>query len=261
MLLAIDVGNTETVCGLYEDEKLTAHWRLSSKIPRTPDECWIFLKMWCEASGFSLLNIKGVIISSVVPSLTTVFRKMSEKHLQLQPLVVTAEMDTGLTILYDTPRTVGADRICNAVAGYTHYGGPLIIVDFGTATTFDVVSEKGEYLGGAIALGLMDASQELHRIAAKLPRVDLTFPPFIVGKTTEMSIQAGIMWGTVALVDGMINRIISEMKWENTQIIATGGVASSIVKKLNRIKIVEPFLTLEGMRLIFQRYEKKNRRN
>ncbi len=262
MLLVIDVGNTETVCGLYREEKLAAHWRLSSKIPRTSDECWIFLKMWCEASGFSLSDLKGIVISSVVPSLTAVFRKMSEKHLNLQPLIVSAEIDTELTILYDTPRTVGADRICNAVAGYAHHGGPLIIVDFGTATTFDVVSEKGEYLGGAIALGLMDASQELHRIAAKLPRVDLAFPPFIVGKTTEMSIQAGIMWGTVALVDGMINRIISEMGWKNTQIVATGGVASIIVEKLDRIKIVEPFLTLEGMRLIFQRYEhKKNRRN
>ena len=253
MLLVVDVGNTETVLGLYDGENLRDHWRLSSQPNRTSDESCILLKTWCENSGFSLSRIEGVVISSVVPSLTAVFEDVSRRHLGLEPLVITAETETGLKILYDTPRTVGADRICNAVAGYARYGGPLIVVDFGTATTFDVVSEKGEYLGGVIALGIRGVSQELHRLAAKLPKVDLAFSPTVVGKTTEASIQSGIMWGTVALVDGVVNRIIEEMEWQTVRVVATGGMASMIAEKSQQIQLVEPFLTLEGMRLIFQR--------
>lgn len=257
MLLVVDIGNTETVIGLYDEEKLRTHWRLSSQPRRTSDECWVLLKMWFETQGFSLSDVKDFIICSVVPSLTAVFVEVSQKHLGIESLVVTAEMDTGLRILYDTPRAVGADRICNAMAGYALHGGPLIIVDFGTATTFDVISERGEYLGGVIALGLMSASQELHRLAAKLPKVDLHFPPFVVGKTTEMSMQSGIMWGTVALVDGMIEKISREMEWENVHVVATGGVAPLVVERSEKIQVIEPFLTLEGMRLIFQRSNRK----
>jgi len=253
MLLVIDVGNTEIVFGLYKKENLQAHWRLSSKNHRTADECWILLTMWCNARNIRLSEVEGVVISSVVPSMTNVFIEVSRNHLGLEPLVVTAETNTGLKILYDTPRTVGSDRICNAVAGYAHYNGPLIVVDFGTATTFDVISKQGEYLGGVIALGLMGISQELHRLAAKLPKVDLVFPSSVVGKTTESSIQSGIMWGTVSLVDGMIDRITQEMGWKNTSVIATGGIAPFVVEKSIKIQQVEPFLTLEGMRLIFHR--------
>lgn len=253
MLLVIDVGNTETVFGLYEEENLRAHWRLSSRMYRTSDECWIQIRMWCEARGLSISTIEGMVICSVVPSLTAVFREVSTGHFGIEPLVVTAETDTGLRILYDTPRAVGADRICNAVAGYAQYGGPLIVVDFGTTTTFDVVSEEEEYLGGVIALGVLSASQELHRLAAKLPRVDVVFPPLVVGKTTETSMQSGIMWGTVALVDGMVDRIVGEMGWKTFQVVATGGAASLLAEKSERIQTVEPFLTLEGMRLIYQR--------
>jgi type III pantothenate kinase len=253
MLLVVDIGNTETVLGLYDEENLRAHWRLSSKQHRTSDECWILVKIWCETDGFSLSDVKHFVICSVVPSLTAVYVEVSQKHLGIEPLVITAEMDTGLRVLYDTPRAVGADRICNAVAGYVLHGGPLIIVDFGTATTFDVISERGEYLGGVIALGLMSASQELHRLAAKLPKVDLRFPPFVVGKTTEMSMQSGIMWGTVALVDGMVGKISQEMEWKNVHVVATGGVAPLVVEESEKIQVIEPFLTLEGMRLIFQR--------
>ncbi|MCJ7811973.1 type III pantothenate kinase [bacterium] len=258
MLLVVDIGNTETVLGLYEKDVLKAHWRLSSQGYRTSDECWILLNMWCESSGMTLSSIKGVVISSVVPFLTSVFEEISRNHIGIEPLSITAEIDTGLRILYETPRTVGADRICNAVAGYTHYGGPLIVVDFGTATTFDVVSEKGEYIGGVIALGLTGASQELHRVAAKLPRVDLIFPPFVVGKTTETSMQSGIMWGTVVLVDGVVNKIIAEMGWNKVGIIATGGLSSLVAVKSQTIQKIDPFLTLEGMRLIFKRLSRRH---
>jgi len=257
MLLVIDIGNTVIILGLYEKENLKSHWKLSSKMPRTSDECWILLKMWCETQGFFLTEIEGVVISSVVPSLTTVFKELSRNHLDIEPLVVDSNTDTGLKILYDTPRTVGADRICNAVAGYILHGGPLIIVDFGTATTFDVVSENGDYEGGIIALGLMGASHELHRLAAKLPRVDLVFPPSTVGRTTEESMQSGIMYGTVALVDGMVDRIVQEMSWNAVRVIATGGMAPMVFEQSERIELVEPFLTLEGMKIVYQRYCQK----
>ena len=250
----VDIGNTVTVVGLYDHENLKSHWKLSSKISRTSDECWILLRAWCEANGFILTEMEGLVISSVVPSLTAVFMELSRNHLDLEPLVVTADTDTGLKIQYDTPRTVGADRICNAVAGYILHGVPLIVVDFGTATTFDVVSQSGDYVGGVIALGLMSASSELNRLAAKLPRVDLHFPDNVVGRTTEESMQSGIMYGTVSLVDGMVDRIIGEMGWDEVRIIATGGMAPMVIEKSKRIEIVEPFLTLEGMKLIYQRY-------
>lgn len=256
MLLVIDIGNTETSIGLYRGEKLKAHWRLSSRSPRTADECWILLKTWCETLGIRLDEIEGVVISSVVPSLTVVFEAVSKNRLGREPITVSAETDTGLVILYDSPRTVGADRICNAVAGYVYHGSPLIVVDFGTSTTFDVISERGEYLGGVIALGLMGASQELHRLAAKLPRVDLDFPPFVVGRTTETSIQSGIMWGTIAMVDGMVDKIQKEMGWNRFKVVATGGAAPLVVEKSERIQQMEPFLTLEGMRLIYDRIRK-----
>jgi type III pantothenate kinase len=253
MLFVIDIGNTETVIGLFIKEDLKSHWRLASRIHRTADEYWIFIKAWCDEEGYSLSGLEGVVISSVVPTLTELFSKIVRIRLGLEPLIVQADSDTGLRNCYDIPSMVGADRICNAVAGYTRFGGPLIVVDFGTATTFDVVSGKGDYLGGIISLGLKGASQELHRIAAKLPRVELVFPPRIVGTRTETSIQSGIMWGTVALVDGMINKIQKEMNWSDVQVVATGGVAETVVEKSERIKIVEPFLTLYGMKIIYQR--------
>jgi len=259
MLLVIDVGNTETVFGIYQNEELIAYWRLSSKNQRTADECWIILKMWCETQSLSILDINGIVISSVVPLLASIFKEMSVRYLKLEPLIVSSSTNTGIEILYDTPRTVGADRICNAVAGFSHFGGPLIVVDFGTATTFDVISKNGKYLGGVIALGLKGASEELHRISAKLPRVDLEFPAFVVGKTTETSMQSGILWGTVALIDGMVEKIMNEMKWKNPKIIATGGIAPVLIEKSERIEHVEPHLTLEGMRLIYKRYSKKSK--
>ena len=252
MILVVDIGNTETVVGVYEETVLRAYWRLSSKLPRTSDECWTLIRSWCDAEDLNIAKFDGFIISSVVPSLTAVFRDVAVRYIDVDPIVINSDTHTGLRLLYDTPQTVGADRICNAVAAYALYNGPVIVVDFGTATTFDVISKNGEYLGGAISLGVMGASHELHRLAAKLPRVDLEFPPAVVGKTTESSIQSGILWGTVALVDGMIERITKEMGWKSVEVVATGGMAPMIVDKSRRINIVEPILTLEGMRMIFQ---------
>jgi type III pantothenate kinase len=257
MLLVIDVGNTETVFGLYEGDVLKTTWRLSSHVNRTADESWILLKMWCESHNIRSGGIKGVVISSVVPNLTSVFSDMASRHLKIDPLIVSAETDTGLTILYDSPRMVGADRICNAVGGITKFGPPLIVVDFGTATTFDVISEKNEYIGGLICLGLKGASHELHRVAAKLPKVDLVFPSKVVGRNTETSIQAGIMWGTAIMVDGLVDRIASELGYPSLKVVATGGMAVLIVSKSKRIQYIEPFLTLEGMRIIYQRVASK----
>jgi len=252
-LLAIDIGNTEMVIGLMHGQSITAHWRYSSKAPRTADECYILLREGFESKGFSLENIEGVVISSVVPSLTRVFVDVSDIIGHPDPLIVDSEIQTGLEIRYDTPRMVGADRICNAVGGYEKYGAPLIIIDFGTATTFDVVDNPGVYLGGAIALGLTGASHELHRLSAKLPRVDLELPDRVVGQSTEQSIQSGIMWGMVSLIDGMVDKIKKEMHWKSACIVATGGMASTFENKSECIQKTDRFLTLEGMRMLYER--------
>jgi len=253
MLLVIDVGNTETVFGLYAGDALKTHWRFSSHVNRTADESWILLRMWCDSQNLRAADIRGVVISSVVPNLTSVFSDMASRHLKTDPLIVSSETDTGLVILYDTPRTVGADRICNAVGGVARHGAPLVVVDFGTATTFDVISEKKEYLGGMICLGLRGAAQELHRVAAKLPRVDLVFPDSVVGRNTETSIQSGIMWGTSIMVDGLVNAIAAELGVPDLRAVATGGMAELVSAKSRCIRSVEPFLTLEGMKLIHRR--------
>ena len=244
MLFVIDIGNTETVLGLFTDEDLTGHWRLASSIHRTADEYWILIKTWSENEGYSLNDLEGVVISSVVPTLTELFSQIARIRLGIEPLLINADIDTGLR---------------NAVAGYDQFGGPLIIVDFGTATTFDVISEKGEYLGGIISLGVKGASHELHRIAAKLPRVQLVFPSRVVGTRTETSIQSGIMWGTASLVDGMIGKIKQEMNWTDVHVVATGGVANTVVEKCINIEKVEPFLTLYGMRLIYNRLSRQDK--
>lgn len=253
MLLVVDIGNTEIVIGIYDGDALKGHWRLSSSQPKTIDECWGLFQLWLFNGGFKPKDIQGVVISSVVPYFQYVFGDMARKRLNIEPVIVSSKLDTGVKILYDSPEMVGSDRICNAVAGYYLYGSPLIIVDFGTATTFDVVSEKGEYIGGVIALGLKGASQQLHQLAAKLPRVELEFPDIIVGTNTERSMQSGIMWGTVSLVDGIVKKILKEKKWNNAKLIATGGMASEIVKRSEILQEISPFLTLEGMKIIYKK--------
>jgi type III pantothenate kinase len=260
MLLVIDVGNTETVLGVFDGGgTLSAHWRLSSTIHRTADECRIMLKMWAGEKGLSFADIGGVVISSVVPMLTGIFVDMVNKTFSIEPLIVSWETDTGLDIQIESPNTLGADRICNAVAGMARFGGPLVVVDFGTATTFDVVGENGAYLGGAIVLGLKTAAIELHRVAAMLPKVELVFPAHVIERNTETCMRSGIMWGTVAMIDGMIDKIMEEARWKSARIVGTGGLAAVIKQKSKRIECVEPFLTLEGMRLIHDRVAKQKK--
>lgn len=252
MILVIDIGNTHVTIGVYLNKKLLAHWRISSGITRTEDECWIILLMLSQSDNLELNHISGCVISSVVPNLTPVYVAMSENKLSVPTVVVDSTIDVGLKILYHDPQSVGADRICNAVAGFNKYGGPLIIVDFGTATTFDIVSENAEYMGGIIAAGIESSSYVLHRYAARLPKVELKFPENLIGKTTEASMQAGIMYGTIEMVNGLVRRLLDELGKE-ANIIATGGMAAQLVDKLIISPKHEPYLTLEGLRLIYEK--------
>ena len=252
MLLAVDIGNTNIVIGTYENQQLKTNWRISSTITRTSDECWIILNMLLNQNSIHYSKISGAILSSVVPNITLAFIRMFQQHLKIEPVVVNENLKTGLKILYHDPSAVGADRIVNAIAGYHLLGGPTIIVDFGTATTFDVVSEKFEYLGGIIAPGIETSASVLHRYAARLPKVEMKFPEQLIGKTTESSIQSGLMFGTVELIDGLITRLRHELG-ENIKTVATGGLATVVIPNCKTISRVEPFLTLEGLRIIYDK--------
>lgn len=252
MLLAIDIGNTNIVIGVFDGNDLTGHWRLSSTITRTSDESWIIVKLLFESAKLSSGEIDGVIISSVVPNLTEVFSLMALQHLKIQPIIVSSKLDTGIKILYKTPESVGADRICNAVAGFQKFGGPLVVVDFGTATTFDVITGQAEYLGGIIVPGIELSANFLHHRTAQLPKVSLKFPENLIGQTTPESIQSGLMYGGVEMVDGLIRRIQEDLH-EEVRIVATGGLAKVLQEKSDTIKIIEPYLTLDGLKLIYER--------
>ncbi len=252
MLLVADIGNTNITIGLLEKRNLKASWRLNSRIMRTEDEIWILLKMLLESEGFSWAHVGGFALGSVVPSLTPVFERVVKNRLHVPYVNVTHNLQTGIKILYANPQQVGADRLCNAVAGFERFGGPLVIVDLGTATTFDCISAKAEYLGGIIAPGPETTATILHQAAARLPKVELQFPPSIIGRTTETSIQSGLMFGGVEIVDGLNRRLQQEMG-ENTRIIATGGLASVLMPHLKTVERVEPNLTLEGLGIIFER--------
>jgi type III pantothenate kinase len=252
MLLAVDIGNTHTVVGIFKGEKLLADWRLASSAHRTADEQWLIIKSFLVESAISSSDIKGVGISSVVPDLTVIFETLAKKYLRVEPMTVHAALDLGMPILYKDPAVVGADRLCNALAGMKKYGTPLIILDFGTATTFDVVSKNGEYLGGVIALGLESAAAELHRRAAMLPKIPLQFPPQVIGRDTVSSMQAGIMFGAIDAVEGIVRRIRRELGTE-ARVIATGGLSSVVANHTKVIEACEPSLVLEGIQLIHER--------
>jgi len=255
MLLAIDIGNTNIVIGTFKADKIQSHWRISSSTSRTSDECWLIMAQLFYQSNILVSDIKGVIISSVVPNITPAFIKMAEEKFALDPVLVTSELDFGLVNKYSDPKAVGADRLVNAIAGYTRYGGPLILIDFGTATTFDVVSENKEYLGGIIAPGVESSAMVLHRNAARLPKVAMKFPNRLIGNSTETSIQAGIMFGTVEMIDGMVRRIIAEMG-QDTKTVATGGLASLIIPYCSMVHDADPMLTLEGLNIIYSMIQK-----
>ncbi len=256
MLLAVDIGNTHTVFGIFRNDELIAEWRIASTQARSIDEIRQLLEKQCRGAGISVSEIDGVGISSVVPNLTSIFETVARKHLNSEPVTISAALDLGFKIHYKDPMTVGADRLCNAVAGYKKYGGPLIIIDFGTATTYDVVSSEGDFLGGAIALGLESSADALSTRTAKLPKVDLLFPAYAIGRDTIAGIQAGVMMGMVDSVEGMIRRIRSEIG-RQTKVIATGGLASTIMKHTKMIEAGEPSLVLEGIRLIHERLQEK----
>ncbi|MFQ5456304.1 MAG: type III pantothenate kinase [Nitrospirota bacterium] len=253
MLLAIDIGNTNIVLGLFEEEVLCEEWRISTDMEKSRDEYWILLYSLCCSKGIDRNKIKGIIISSVVPSLTPEFKAVGEKYFNLSPLIVSPELDTGIVIRYLDPKEVGQDRIVNAASAYKIYGGPVIIVDFGTATTFCVVSKNGEYIGGAISPGVMASAKALSSKAERLPEIKLIRPENILGRDTVTSMQSGIIFGYASLVDGMVKRIKNELKEEKINVIATGGLSQLIAKECTTIKEIRPLLTLEGLRIIYER--------
>jgi type III pantothenate kinase len=256
MLLAIDVGNTNIVFGVFEGDRLVESWRLATLRERTSDEIGIWVGQLFEHHGIDARNISGIVMGSVVPPLTGTFMKMAQRYFAMSPLNVDSTVDTGMPILYKHPTEVGADRIVNAVAGHRLYAQdrrcPLIVVDFGTATTFDVISAKGEYLGGVICPGLQISADALFQRAARLPRVDVRKPCEVIGTTTVAAIESGLYYGYVGLVDGVARRIRAELG-EHTACIATGGLAGIIAPQVELIELVDPDLTLQGLRMVWER--------
>jgi len=252
MLLAVDVGNTNVVLGIYNGSELQVSWRISTNRQQTGDEYGVIIKNLFYQAGIRDSDLNGIIIASVVPPLMFSLEEMALRYFKLQPLVVGPGIKTGINILIDNPREVGADRIVNAVAGFELYGGPLIIVDFGTATTFDAISARGDYLGGAIAPGISISTEALFQRAAKLPRVELVRPLRIIGRDTITSMQSGIVFGFAGQVDGIVARMIREFPTK-PRVIATGGLAQLIAGESETLELVNPLLTLEGLRIIYER--------
>lgn len=252
MLLVIDVGNSNIVLGVYDGTLLIRSWRLSTDKSRTSDEYAVLLHSLFDQAGLAFSSVKASIISSVVPPLTGIMEAISHDFFNLTPYVVGPGIKTGMPIHYDNPREVGADRIVNAVAGYEKHKCPLVIVDFGTATTFDYVNSKGEYCGGAIAPGLAISVEALFQRASKLPRIDIIKPPHVIAKNTVNSMQAGIFYGYVGLVDGIVERIRTESH-EKFRVIATGGLANLVAPESKSIDEVDENLTLDGLRILYER--------
>ncbi|WP_046181279.1 type III pantothenate kinase [Domibacillus tundrae] len=252
MIFVLDVGNTNTVLGVYEGDTLNHHWRIETNRNKTEDEYGMMIKSLFQHDGLQFEQIEGVIISSVVPPIMAALERMCEKYFHVKPLVVGPGVKTGLNIKYENPREVGADRIVNAVAGIHEYGTPLIIVDFGTATTYCYIDESSHYMGGLIAPGIGISTEALYTRASKLPRIEITRPEAVVGKNTVSAMQAGILYGYVGQVEGIVSRIKKENN-TNPTVIATGGLAGLIAKECSMIDIVDSDLTLKGLLLIYKR--------
>jgi type III pantothenate kinase len=249
----MDVGNTQTVLGLYREDELVIDWRVGTHRHYTADEYTIVLKdLFRLTPRGRIAGLDGVVISCVVPPLMHVMEKVFRKYYGIEPLIINEEVDCGVPLLVDNPSEVGADRIVNAVAGFDKYGGPLIIVDFGTATTFDVISGNGEFMGGAITPGISISLDALFTQTAKLPKVEIVRPKNVIGKNTVSVMQSGIFYGYVGMVDGIVKRMKTEMKEEAT-VIATGGFSSMLAPESETIDHVAPYLTLEGLRIIYRK--------
>jgi type III pantothenate kinase len=259
MLLTIDIGNTNITFGLFEGEQLGPCWRIRTIHEKMPDEYGILLDQMFQHRGYQPEQVTEVALASVVPPLTPVFEQVCRDYLGQTPLVVDAGVRTGVRIRYENPRDVGADRVADAAAVRVLYDVPACVVDFGTATTFDAVSDEGDYLGGAIAPGIGIAAQALFERTAKLPRVELTRPPSAIGRNTPQAIQSGLLFGYVGLVEGMVARFKAELGPE-TCVIATGGLAEVIARETDVIDVVDPWLTLHGLRIVFELNQEKSDR-
>jgi type III pantothenate kinase len=252
VIFVFDIGNTNTVLGVYDGDELKYQWRIETNRNRTDDEYGMVIKSLFNHVGLSFSHIDGIVISSVVPPIMFALERMCEKYFNLKPLVVGPGTKTGLNIKYENPREVGADRIVNAVAAIHDYGSPLIIVDFGTATTYCYINEEKQYMGGAIAPGIGISTEALYSKAAKLPRIEITRPEGVIGKNTVSAMQAGIVYGYVGQVEGIVKRMKEQSKKEPT-VIATGGLAQLISQESNVFDVIDPFLTLKGLQLIYKR--------
>lgn len=251
MLLAVDIGNTNVTLGVFKGQEMKATWRMGTSVHRESDEYAVMLLNFLELGGIPPSAISDAAICSVVPPLTPTFADLCRRYLHSEPLIVEAGVKTGIRVAMDNPREVGADRIVDAAAARQLYGTPLIVIDFGTATTFDVISRDGEYIGGAISPGVTLAAEALFDRTAQLPRVELVHPKKVIGKGTITAMQSGILFGYVALVEGMVARIQAELG-EKARVIATGGLAGVIAEEAKVIEIVAPDLTLIGLRIIYE---------
>jgi type III pantothenate kinase len=253
MLLAVDVGNTEITIGVFDGEELVQHWRAATVAERTADEHALLLGGFLAQEGLRLTDACAeVVVSSVVPRLTQALREMVRRYCRVEPLVVEPGIRTGLPILTDNPREMGADRVVNAVAAYAAYGGPVVVIDFGTATTFDAVSQHGEHLGAAIAPGIQISMNALVERTAQLRRVELATPRSVIGKNTVESLQAGAVWGFAGQVDGIVRRMVAELGGRAT-VVATGGLAGAVLDACETVQRHDPWLTLHGLRIIWDR--------